>query len=472
MAALYTVANGRLPWTKAQLRPYVIHDYQDEQKPSSWMFDAFLLLDFKVYDGSHNYAVETSFLSQSPVAKKSHWIELMNSYFGPEGQTPEDSVLSRLDELIGEVKSEIGDPDFRHKIVLCVPEPISCYVNPDNLGGRIPIYSMDDIPESLRQDYVWNDVCDEGEEDIVFFRKQKPDGGLDAKHECPACSDAVKWFVGECVRRWVEAGYENLDLAGFYWVGEGSPGWYVAFDTFLELSRYIHEDILEQYGLKLSFCFAPYSAYYKGVWTDNGQWTPYRQQCQAFDYVYAQPAYSSAHGSDAETEYATHLSYTVGLAASLGDGIVFETDEFCLYSSEANHDRYQRVGRYLDALDNRYLMSLLYYMGYGVLAYAYDSDTPNVIGPNTFSFVDEDYVLFDRLADFVSRRRTQLNLYNRADVNEDGEVDVDDLQIVLNEMFGYHTDYGDRADVNLDGTVDILDFNAVQNVINGDLSNI
>lgn len=471
VAAIYTAAKGRLPWTKAQLRPYVVHDYVDEQRPSSWMFDTFLLLDFKVKDGNINYAVETSFLSQSPVAKKSHWIKLMDSYFGAEGQTPENSVLSHLDEVIGEVKLEIGNPSFKHKVILCVPEPISCYVNPENTGGRIPIYSINDIPAELRQNYIWNDVREEGEADIVFFRKQKPSGGLDAKHECSTCSDAVKWFVSECVRRWVAAGYEHLDLEGFYWIGEGSPGWYVAFDTFLELRDYIHENLFQEYGLNLSFCFAPYSSYYKGVWTDNGQWTPYRQQCPAFDYVYAQPGYSAAHGADATTEYTTRMLYTVNLAASLGDGIVFETDEHCLYACETDHDRYIRVGRYLDALDNRYLMSLLYYMGYGVLAYAYDSQTQNMIGSYTFIFTGEDYALYDRLAEFILRRRDQLNLYNSADVNEDGVVDLEDLNIVLNEMMGYDTGYGDRADVNDDGAVDISDVNVVQNVINGNLPN-
>ncbi|MBQ9822626.1 MAG: DUF4855 domain-containing protein [Muribaculaceae bacterium] len=470
VAALYTAASGRLAWTKAQLRPYVVHDYDDEQTPSSWMFDTFLLLDFKVRDGNVNYSVETSFLSQCTVAKKSHWIKLMDSYFGDENAT--DSILSRLDEVVGEVKQELGNPGFKHKVILCVPEPISCYVNPSNSGGRIPIYSINDIPQELQSAYVWNDIREANEEDITFFRIEKPNGGTDAKHEHSACSASVKWFVHECVTRWLAAGFENLDLVGFYWIGEGSPGWYVAFDTFLELSSYIHEDLLQEFGLDLFLCFAPYSSYYWGVWTDNGQWTPYRQQCPAFDLVFAQPGYSASHGADATTEYTTRLLYTVNLAASLGDGVVFETDEHCLYGCEADHDRYLRVGRYLDVLNNRYSMSLFYYMGNGLLAYAYDAQTPKVIGQYSFSFSDEDYEFLDRLAGFISRRRHQIELYNNADVNEDGDVDVVDLNIVLNEMLGYNTGYSDRADVNQDGSVDISDYNAAQNVMLGGLANI
>lgn len=108
VAALYTAASNRLPWTKAQLRPYVVHNFTDEQKPSSWLFDIFLLLDFKVFDGTRNYAVETSFLSQSPVAKKSHWKLLMDSYFDTEGVTPENSVLSRLDEFVSRRRTQLS----------------------------------------------------------------------------------------------------------------------------------------------------------------------------------------------------------------------------------------------------------------------------------------------------------------------------------------------------------------------------
>lgn len=45
VAAIYTAAKGRLPWTTEQLRPYVVHSFQDTTKPDSWFFDTFQLLD-------------------------------------------------------------------------------------------------------------------------------------------------------------------------------------------------------------------------------------------------------------------------------------------------------------------------------------------------------------------------------------------------------------------------------------------
>ena len=51
IAAIYTAANSRLPWTTEQLMPYVVHSYQDQSKPHTWLFDTFLLLDFKVNNG-------------------------------------------------------------------------------------------------------------------------------------------------------------------------------------------------------------------------------------------------------------------------------------------------------------------------------------------------------------------------------------------------------------------------------------
>ena len=71
---------------------------------------------------------------------------------------------------------------------------------------------------------------------------------------------------------------------------------------------------------------------------------------------------------------------------------------------------------------------------------------------------------------FVHRRHRQITAYNNADVNEDGTVDVVDMQIVLNEMLGISTAYADRADVNRDGIVDIVDVNQISHVMLGHLS--
>ena len=133
VATIYTAACSRLPWTAEQLRPYVVHSYQDTSKPDTWFFDTFPLLDFKVRRGSSDAIVETSAdvtpdIGETPgnVGKKSDWQNLINSYFSPiNGNT--DSVLKRLDDCIAAAKLELGEPSFKHRVFLAVPEPISCF---------------------------------------------------------------------------------------------------------------------------------------------------------------------------------------------------------------------------------------------------------------------------------------------------------------------------------------------------------
>ncbi|MBQ0116126.1 MAG: dockerin type I repeat-containing protein, partial [Bacteroidales bacterium] len=59
--------------------------------------------------------------------------------------------------------------------------------------------------------------------------------------------------------------------------------------------------------------------------------------------------------------------------------------------------------------------------------------------------------------------------YKTGDVNNDGSVDIKDLNIVINIVLGQDdaANYQGRADVNADGRVDIVDVNAIINLILG-----
>ena len=128
------------------------------------------------------------------------------------------------------------------------------------------------------------------------------------------------------------------------------------------------------------------------------------------------------------------------------------------------------MGRYLEALRNKYHMDLLYYTGNAVVTYIEDDTTTYYHNNVACLPTDEDFAMIHQLALFVDRRRRQIQAFNDADVNEDGEVDIADMQIVLNEMLGLNTGYGDRADVNHDGYVDIADYNRVSQVMLGRLN--
>lgn len=113
-------------------------------------------------------------------------------------------------------------------------------------------------------------------------------------------------------------------------------------------------------------------------------------------------------------------------------------------------------------------MNLLFYTANGNLAYAYDPATPMVVNSQVVVFQSEDYALYDLMAQFVRSRR-QAYVHSRADINQDGVVDIADAQIVLNVMLGLDTEHATSADINGDGIVDINDFNIVQKVMLGDI---
>ena len=114
-------------------------------------------------------------------------------------------------------------------------------------------------------------------------------------------------------------------------------------------------------------------------------------------------------------------------------------------------------------------MSLLFYMGESFMGHIYNpTDFP--IDNTVYTPTAQDFAFVHLMAKFIETRRLQMEAFNRADVNEDGDVDVDDIQIVFNEMLGLNTGYTDRADVNRDGEIDISDSNQIQNVMLGNLN--
>lgn len=474
MACIYMAAGPRLQWTEDQIMTYVVHTYQKNgQTRKKWFFDSFLVFDTIIRLNGQNYALSLDQYKYSDPQKttlkavpadKTVWMALLNKYFGVSGQ--DNGILGRFDATIAQAKQDLGEPGFTHRIVLGLPEPLAHYPNPSTAPGastHLPIYNADD-PNS----FVWG--YDEQDNPIVFRRIQGS-----ATNEYPGCSYAVNWFIGQCLARWNAAGFQHLQLAGFYWVNEGGPGWYDSFDTIKNVKQYINDNAS---GLKL--VFSPYCNYYNGVWTDNGQSTtghgiPYRDQCDYFDIVFAQPNYSLGAGSNipstddevVEASQYTRFISIINKATNLGDAIDVEMDEYCLYGSPKGPKKQERVYRYFEALRNKFLMDLLYYNGNGLVAYVEDDNTTY---SNNYQPTEEDHALIHALALFVDRRRRQITAYNSADINEDGSVDISDLQIILNEMLGQTTGYAQRADINQDGSINITDYNLALNVMMGHLS--
>ena len=57
--------------------------------------------------------------------------------------------------------------------------------------------------------------------------------------------------------------------------------------------------------------------------------------------------------------------------------------------------------------------------------------------------------------------------YNRSDINNDGTIDITDINIIINIMLGNDnaSNYNGRADVTGDGITDVSDLNAIVNIM-------
>lgn len=215
LALIYQGGTHRIDWTPDQFIPYVTHQFADNTK--DWLFDGFLFLEFtdgKGYNYAYGYAKKQ--------ARKVEWEWLLDRLF------EKGKALDALDQCIENQKKEIGEPQFKHKIIL---------------GIAIPLPKQKD----------WGIINGDS---------------LDFNHQSDQIK-ASKWYIDQLISRFKKAKYKNLDLSGFYWVDEDIA-------TCKDLPKYVSQYI---HSKKKEFVWIPY-------WKAKGydQWKEL-----GFDIAYQQP---------------------------------------------------------------------------------------------------------------------------------------------------------------------------------------
>jgi len=173
--------NGQYPsnlgdWRKEQFVPYV--GYVDENgKPSDFMFDGGLFLG--IWSKYHRSFVE----GETPGNMKD-WLWYLDKTFGEEGDA------GKLNEAVKEVAEQLGQPEYRMKVVFMIPYPAP---NQDDFGD----IDGDGKSENFAQGFSRSIMA--ANED----RKK-----------------AVKWYIDELMKRWDESAYGHLELTGLYWMNE------------------------------------------------------------------------------------------------------------------------------------------------------------------------------------------------------------------------------------------------------------
>lgn len=210
-------AHSTMDWNKDQFAPYVVHENQQGEK--NWLFDGFLFTEF--LDGKgHHFAHGNE---KTTPARRQEWEELMNYQF------QKDKGFSALDQCIDEQIKEIGNPPFKHKLVVVIPVPIKDQEDWGNLDRPMDLSKSEDRIE----------VC--------------------------------KWYIDRFLERFKQEGYQHLDLEGLYWVSEKD-------DTFRDIIVPVG-DYIRSKNLKLFWI-----PYWTAVGFDN--W-----KTDKFDFAYIQPNY-------------------------------------------------------------------------------------------------------------------------------------------------------------------------------------
>lgn len=217
LALIYQGGKMRIDWTPDQIAPWVTHKFADGRE--EWLFDGFLFLEFR--DGM-GYTYSPGYDKKNATRKQWEWY--LDRLFEP------GKSLSALDSVISEKKQQLGDPGFRHKIVL------TCFV---------PMPGQKDWGEIDGKALDFDNLADK--------------------------KAAAKWFLDQLQSRFENAGYKNLDLWGIYWIDEDMVN---TGDFPKEISDYVH-------AMNLKFVWIPYfRAEGHQRWKQLG-----------FDIVYHQPNY-------------------------------------------------------------------------------------------------------------------------------------------------------------------------------------
>jgi len=275
MALIYQGGTHRPDWTVNELTPYVVHKFVDGTM--EWFFDSFLFLEFETarpngYGFGNGYGIAP--------ARKTEWLWLLDRIF------EKGKALDALNTTIGNFKAELGEPNFRHKIVLSLVVPCDNQTNWGELNG-----------DALN----------------FIFRSNQ----LEAEY----------WYIDQLISRFNAAGYENFDLEGFYWLDESTAA---SADLPTTVSTYVHNK-----GYK--FYWIPY-------WNANGaaNWSTY-----GFDVAYQQPNhYFNKNILDSRLDDACHFAkqYGLGLEMEFESSVLYENTDSYYSRLETYIDKFEKNG--------------------------------------------------------------------------------------------------------------------------------
>ena len=303
LALIYQGGTHRIDWTPEQFEPYLTWTNPDTQK-EEWLFDGFLFIEFKS---------NTGFMFAKGYGSKPSTKE--NQLWFLERVFEKGKAVDALDKALGKTIQRLGTPPRPRRVVLTLPEPIIQTENWGELNGK----------------------------------------ALDFKNNEDRVA-AVKWFIDLLLERWKKEGYQNLELAGFYWVAEE-----MGKDDTVKLIQPIGQYIRSH---NKRFYWIPWwNSPGSKIWKDLG-----------FDAAYQQPNYFfKLNVPDGRVEDACRFAKEHAM------GLEMEWDHRAMNDKE-NYAR--RLKGYLDGFEQAGVWkeaAVAHYMdGHGMIALSKSTD-PNII---------------------------------------------------------------------------------------------
>lgn len=273
MALIYQGGTHRPDWIQEDLTPYVVHTFADGHK--DWFFDSYLFFEF-----TDNWQIAFGYKYGARNAVKKDWEWLLDRVF-EKGKS-----LDALNALIEHYKKEIGDPGFKHKIVLGIVSPITGQTDWGALDGR-------NLDFNIQADQI----------------------------------KAAEWYIDQLIKRFSENAYDNLELTGFYWLEESTVK---CGDLPKYLNEYVHR--LNKKSYWIPYWYAPGF----DQWEDLG-----------FDIAFIQPNhFFDKSVLDSRLRDACRLSKKLGMGLEMEfDGKVLYENEDSYYTRlETYIDAFEKNG--------------------------------------------------------------------------------------------------------------------------------
>ena len=318
LVLIYQGGIQRMDFNLEQIRPYVVHINRHGVR--DWLFDGFLFCEF---DSGRGVTFETQ--NGKTPSVKADWEWLIDRHF------EKGKAIHALDQCIGEEIARIGKPSFKHKIVISMPDPQYGQTDWGELNGK------------------------------------KIDFNNDADRIA-----ACKWYVDKLRERFAAANFQNIEIAGFYWMPEKSLN---SRNVTIAMGEYVR-------SLGKQFYWIPYFA--------SVGFSEWRQL--GFDAAYIQPTFFwDRNVADSRLDRVCELAYSHHMGVEMEFDMAASVD-----FADCKRDRgikymsaFRRHGIYRES-------SIAYYEG-GAGMYNFTKKT---------DIRDREFI--DTLAWFIQERRRRM----------------------------------------------------------------